>query len=289
MNTRREKVSFLSLGQRIQGLLQLPTEEDAPYPVLIVSHGAGEFKENYIELAEYLGQRGIATLMLDMHGHGESEGPEYCIQMKEWVCDIQAAISLIEQREDLDNHRVAAFGLSSGGTAILEAAVVDPRLKALVTLDATVMDTLPFGVSVLMRGLSALGSLKRLITGNDLRISLISMLNGLKLASDPEINKRLQKDPGKLRAFAGFPLPGASQAFIVNTIKRVDRIKAPTLVIWGEDDELDPISTAHRLHDSLKCVKSLEIVPGNGHVGHLDRNRERVFELTAAWIHKHLG
>nr|WP_281270153.1 alpha/beta hydrolase [Roseimicrobium gellanilyticum] len=288
--TRREKVSFLSMGQRIQALLQLPAEEEeSPHPVLIVSHGAGEFKENYIELAEYLAHRGIATLMLDMHGHGESEGPEYCIQMKEWVSDIKAAINFIEQRVDLDNHRVGAFGLSSGGTAILEAAVVDSRLKALVALDATVMDTLPFGVSVLMRSLSALGSVKRLLTGKHLRISLISMLDGLKLASDPEINKKLQRDPGKLRAFAGFPLPGASQAFIVNTIKRVDRIKAPTLVIWGEDDELDPISTAHRLHDSLKCVKGLEIVAGNGHVGHLDRNRERVFELTANWLRKHLA
>jgi alpha-beta hydrolase superfamily lysophospholipase len=290
VTTRREKVSFLSMGQRIQALLQLPAEEEeAPYPVLIVSHGAGEFKENYIELAEYLAHRGIATLMLDMHGHGESEGPEYCIQMKEWVSDIRAALNFTEQRVDLDNHRVAAFGLSSGGTAILETAVVDSRLKALVALDATVMDTLPFGVSVLMRSLSALGRLKRLLTGKHLRISLISMLDGLKLASDPEINKRLQKDPGKLRAFASFPLPGASQAFIVDTIKRVDRIQAPTLVIWGEDDELDPISTAHRLHDSLKCVKGLEIVPGNGHVGHLDRHRERVFELTANWLRKHLG
>jgi pimeloyl-ACP methyl ester carboxylesterase len=60
-------------------------------------------------------------------------------------------------------------------------------------------------------------------------------------------------------------------------------------VIWGEDDELDPISTAHKLHDTLKCVKGLEIVAGNGHVGHLDHNRERVFELTTAWLHKHLG
>lgn len=289
MNSRREKVSFLSLGEKISGLLQLPHEGDTPYPVLVVSHGVGEFKENYLELAEYLAERGIATLMLDMHGHGESGGAEFCIQMSEWVADLRAALDFIGQRLDLDDQRVAAFGLSSGGTAILEAAMVDPRFKALVTLDATVMDTLPLGVSVLMRTLSGIGWLKRLITGKDLRISLISMLDGLKLASDPEINKRLQKDPGKLRAFAAFPLPGASQAFIVNTVRRVDRIKAPTLVIWGEDDELDPVSTAHRLHNSLKCEKALEIVPGNGHVGHLDRNREQVFQLTADWLHKHLG
>lgn len=289
MNSRREKVNFLSLGERIHGLLQLPAEAEAPYPVLIVSHGAGEFKENYIEMAEYLAGRGIASLMLDMHGHGESGGPAFGIDMRAWVADIQAAIDFIHNRLDLDDSRIGALGLSSGGTAILEAAVVDPRLKALVALDATVMDTLPVSVSLLMRGLSAFGYVKKLVTGSDLKISLISMLDGLKLASDPEINQRLQKDPGKLRAFAAFPLPGAKQAFIVNTIRRVPKIKAATMVLWGEDDELDPISTAHRLYNSLTCTKSLEIVAGNGHVGHLDRNRERVFELTADWLKKHLG
>jgi pimeloyl-ACP methyl ester carboxylesterase len=178
--------------------------------------------------------------------------------------------------------------LSSGGTAILEASLVEPRLKALVTLDATIMDTLPFGISVLMRLLAFLGRIKRRVTGHDLRISLVSMLNGLELASDPEINKRLQKDPGKLQAFMKFPLPGAVQAFIVDTVKRVPQIRIPTLVIWGEDDKLDPISTGHRLHHDLTCVKELAVVPGNGHVGHLDRNREKVFELTSSWLLNHL-
>ncbi len=289
MNSRREKVSFLSLGERIIGFLQLPTEGETPHPVLIVCHGAGEFKENYIELAEHLASRGIASLILDMHGHGESAGPEYCIQMREWVADIQAALDYIGQRPDLDHERVAAFGLSSGGTAILEAAVIDPRLKALVALDATVMNTLPLSASLFMRTLSAVGWIKKLFTGRDLRISLLPMVNQIKLASDPEINARLQKDPGKARAFGRFPLPGGAQAFIVNTIKRVDSITAPTLVIWGEDDELDPTSTARHLHDVLKCEKKLEIVPGNGHMGHIDRNRGRVFELTADWLLRHLA
>jgi alpha-beta hydrolase superfamily lysophospholipase len=256
--------------------------------VLIITHGAGEFKENYYELSEHLVRHGIAALALDMHGHGKSGGRAYQIDMNEWVADIRAACDFIVKNEALDAGRIGAFGLSSGGTAILEAAVVEPRLKALVTLDATIMDTLPFGISVFMRTLAFLGRIKRLVTGHDLKISLVSMLNGLELASDPEINKRLQKDPGKLQAFMKFPLPGAVQAFIVNTVKRVPQIRIPTLVIWGEDDKLDPITTAQRLHNDLTCVKEMVVVPGNGHVGYLDRNREKVFELTSSWLLNHL-
>jgi pimeloyl-ACP methyl ester carboxylesterase len=283
----QESLSFRSLGDDIQATLFTPPGP-GPHPVLIITHGAGEFKENYYELSSHLVKHGIAGLALDMHGHGKSGGRPYQIEMKEWVADIRAACDFIEKHNSLDAGRIGAFGLSSGGTAILEAAVVEPRLKALVTLDATIMDTLPFGISVFMRTLAFLGKIKRSLTGNDLKISLVSMLDGLELASDPEINKRLQKDPGKLQAFMKFPLPGAVQAFIVDTIKRVPQIRIPTLVIWGEDDKLDPISTGQRLHKDLTCVKELVVVPGNGHVGHLDRNREKVFELTSDWLVKHL-
>ncbi len=286
-NSLQEHVSFPSLGDDLRAILTLPPGP-GPHPVLVITHGAGEFKENYLELSEHLAAAGVAGLALDMHGHGESGGKRYQIEMREWVADIRAACDFIGIHPQLDANRIGAFGLSSGGTAILEAAVVEPRLKALVTLDATVMDTLPFGISLLMHTLSFLGRIKRLVTGSDLKISLVSMLDGLELASDPDINKKLQKDPGKLRAFMEFPLPGAAQAFLVNTIKRVPQIRIPTLVIWGEDDKLDPISTAKKLHERLTCEKELVIVPGNGHVGHLDRNRQEVFDLTAKWLVKHL-
>lgn len=286
--SQQEFVSFPSLGDEIHAILTLPSSP-GPHPVLVISHGAGEFKENYIELSEHLAAHGIAALALDMHGHGESGGRPFQIEMREWVADISAACDFIESHTSLDQSRIAAFGLSSGGTAILEAALTEPRLKTLVALDATVMDTLPLGISLFMHTLSFIGRIKRLVTGSDLKISLVSMLDGLELASDPDINRRLQKDPGKLRAFMEFPLPGAAQAFLVNTIKRVPRINIPTLVIWGEDDKLDPISTAQLLHRRLTCEKELVIVPGNGHVGHLDRNRQQVFDLTSDWLEKHLS
>jgi uncharacterized protein len=167
--------------------------------------------------------------------------------------------------------------------------VIDPRLRALVTLDATVMNTLPLSVTITMAAASAFGYLKRLITGGDLHISIVKLLDEVSLASDPAINAKLRVDPGKLKAFKNFPLPGAAQAFFVNTIRRVPAIAVPTLVIWGEDDQLDPVTTAHALHNALTCEKRLEIIAGNGHVGHLDRHRERVFDLTAEWLLKHLA
>src|SRR5438094_78027 len=93
-------------------------------PVLIICHGAGEFKENYFELCELLAGRGVATLAIDMHGHGQSAGERFYVTMRQWVADVQAAIDFLLTHPKIDGKKIGAFGLSSGGTAILEAAVI---------------------------------------------------------------------------------------------------------------------------------------------------------------------
>jgi len=258
-----------------------------PAPVVIVCHGAGEFKENYFELCEVLAARGVAALAIDLRGHGESAGERYCVHIHQWVADIQVAIGFLKTHPKIDGNRIGAFGLSSGGTAILEAALVDPRLKALVTLDATVRNSLPLPMTLFLKLLILIGGIKKRLTNQQWRLPLAKM-GGLHLASDPEINRRITADTKGLAAFMAFPFPGGAEAFFVDTLQRVPRILAPTLVLWGEDDKLDPPRTACLLYAALTCKKALHIIPGNGHVGHLDRHKAKVFALTADWVLQNL-
>jgi pimeloyl-ACP methyl ester carboxylesterase len=207
--------------------------------------------------------------------------------MRQWVADIQAAIDFLLTQPRVDGGRIAAFGLSSGGTAILEAALVEPRLKSLVALDATVRNSLPLPLTLIIKSFVLLGKLTKWITRRDLRVPL-AKLGGFKVASDPEVNRRVQSDPKAVAAFMSFPFPGATEAFFVDTLRRVSGIKAPTLVLWGEDDKIDPPETARLLYEALSCRKQLHIIPGNGHLGHLDRNKAQVFALTGDWVLKTL-
>jgi hypothetical protein len=104
-----------------------------------------------------------------------------------------------------------------------------------------------------------------------------------QVASDPQLNKRIVTNPLALEALMAFPLPGGENAFFVDTITRVSRITVPTLVLWGEDDKVDPPKSGQMLFQALTCKKHIQIIPGNGHVGHLDRHRDKVFKLTADW------
>jgi alpha-beta hydrolase superfamily lysophospholipase len=254
------------------------------FPALIICHGAGEFKENYFDLCEVLAQRGVATLAVDMNGHGESAGERFNVQIRYWVADVQAGLDYLQQHPQIDADCIGAFGLSSGGTAILEAAIVDPRLKFLVALDATVRNSLPVGLTLFLKFLLAIGKVKKWCTKRDLRIPLAKLSGGLPLTSDPEIQRRLESDPRAVAAYMSFPFPGGAEAFFVNTLERVSRIKAPTLVLWGEDDKIDPPETGRLLFEALACEKQLHIIPGNGHAGHLDRHRDKVFALTGDWV-----
>jgi pimeloyl-ACP methyl ester carboxylesterase len=287
MNMSRETVKFTSLGDELCGTLFTPGS-GGPWPTLIVCHGAGEFKENYIEMCEYLGANGIASLALDLHGHGGSKGERFVVRMKEWVADVRAALDFLASHPKTRGGAVGAFGLSSGGTAILEAAMVDDRLKALVALDATVRNSLPFGLAVFLGALVWIGAAKKSLTGKDMRVPL-AKLSKANLASDPEVQTRLLSDPRSIEAFLHFPFPSSREAFFIDTIKNVGSIKAPTMILWGEDDKLDPPETGRLLLAALTCEKQLHIIPGNGHVGHLDRNRQKVFELTAEWALKNLA
>jgi uncharacterized protein len=287
MSMRRTDVSFLSGPDTISGTLFIP-ESDIALPALIICHGALDFKENYFDFCEYLAGKGIASLAIDMHGHGASGGKRFHVNMEYWVKDIRRAIDFLERMPEINGESIGVFGLSSGGTAVLEAALLDNRIHCIITLDGTVRNTLSRAEHLGIKILDAIGRIKRFVTKDDLRVSMVGAFGKVEVASDPQVNQRWKENPRVLEMWSSFPVPGALPSLIVDTIKRVHLIDAPTLVIHGENDKVDPVETAHLLFHTLRCVKQLCIVPNNGHLGHMDRNKHTVMKLTANWALTHL-
>ena len=282
MKARSRTISLVSRSEIVSGILSLPDARE-PSPALIVCHGALDFKENFAELCEYLGARGMATLALDMHGHGASGGKRYHVNMHDWVSDIGTALDHLVALPEIRENGIGAFGFSSGGTAVLEAAALDRRIRCLITLDATVNNTLGLLDTCVVSFLNALGWVKRAVTGEDLRLSLTKAFSKVPATSDPVFNRSWQDDPRVRRMWSSVPFPGFKASFMVDTIRRVHRIQAPVLVIHGENDQVDRPESARMLYESLTCPKGLSIIPGNGHMGHRDLNRAAVFHLTTQW------
>lgn len=275
--------------KNLAGALFIPAESSSdPVPCLIICHGAFEYKENFYEMAAGLCQTGIACVVPDMPGHGSSFGERFHIDIDLWVESIKSAIDFIEQLPDIESRRIGAFGFSSGGTAVLEAALVESRIKALITLDATVRNYLGVWDTLSFKALNHIGKIKKILTGKELRLNLVHLLKTAQVACEPGINQAVTSNPRMIEAYAAFPLPGAAPCAFVDTISRVHSISIPTLVIHGREDQVDSPESAKVLYDALTCEKSLEFISPSGHCGHLDTQKDKVLQLTMQWALNHL-
>ena len=291
---RREDHQFKSLGDTIKCRLFLPDTTNSTsnhlFPVVILCHGAIDYKEHFFELAEFLAQNGYAALAMDMHGHGESEGARYHVRMQQWVPDIIAGLEFLSSDERIDESRVGAIGFSSGGTAILEAAIQQASsngaisLKALVTLDATVKTIITPIETVVFKAISSLGRVKRKLLGSDIQIPLYDLAIKVPASCDPEVNDTFHNDPYFKEGYKAYPLPGAVESLIIDTIKRVNKITIPVCVIHGEEDRVDSPDTAKALYKKLKSKKALHIIPQSGHIGHLDYQKVKIYGIAKSWF-----
>ncbi len=286
---KTEQVQFKSLQDTITGTLFLPgdTNHDSSpqsIPAVLFCHGAIDYKEHFFEFAGYLARHGYASLAIDMHGHGQSEGNRYHVRMDQWVPDVIAATDFLAQHPSVDAKRIGAVGFSSGGSAVLEAAIEQCPLKALVTLDATVRNVInPIEVAF-FKAVSVAGRIKRRLVGRDVKLPLYRAAIKVPAACNPAVNGDFYRDPYFVKGYTAYPLPGALESLVIDTIDRVDQIKIPVCVIHGEEDQVDSPQSAQLLYEKLSGDKALHIIPQSGHIGHLDYQKEKVQCITKAWF-----
>lgn len=134
IGVRSRTVSFRNqAGFRLVADLLVP-EGAGPFPCVVFAHGLNSNRHSPRNrtVARRLVGRGIAALMLDFTGHGDSEGTLGDSTIEQQVQDLGAALDFLESQSELDRGRLGANGASSGGTVALLRAAHDPRLRALV-------------------------------------------------------------------------------------------------------------------------------------------------------------
>jgi len=130
-NMKIDKVSFISEGLRISGVLHLPEKKDPP--CVIASHGllSSKDSEKYIALGEQISKEGMAMLRFDFRGIGESEGRIEDDTISRRIADLGSAIDFIKSHYDLGN-QIGLIGSSLGGFVSLIEASIDKKIKAVV-------------------------------------------------------------------------------------------------------------------------------------------------------------
>jgi dienelactone hydrolase len=150
--TREKFVMDGWLGSRVPGLIAIPKQGAARYPVVVLIDGIGGWKERWWQasswnrgrvLVDSLIAAGFAVAMIDAPASGERTYENGYVSAESFVgkypqlrdLDMQNTvehrrlIDLLATRADIDTTRIGALGLSMGGRAVFYLAAFEPRIK----------------------------------------------------------------------------------------------------------------------------------------------------------------
>lgn len=204
-----------------------PAPGRAPRPSVLVVHGHGDSLESFTNAAERLSAHGHGVLLLDLRGHGGSDGGHTTLGARE-AGDVRVALAHLRTRGQAGTG-LALMGTSMGAVAVLLAAVDQPDVRALVA--EAPYDTYR----------ATVGHHARLLYGLPEWLPLIPLT--IRVAEWR----------------AGFDADAA------DCVAAAARVPAALLLIAGGADTRMPVAVVQRVAAAHRGRTELWVVPGAGH------------------------
>lgn len=98
---------------------------------VVICHGAGANKGNFIDYLSLFHGNGYNALIFDFRAHGDSDGHTSTFGLRE-AADVRAAVDWLKRDRPLHARRVFGIGSSMGAMALVRAAADDPRIEAVI-------------------------------------------------------------------------------------------------------------------------------------------------------------
>lgn len=236
-------------------------------PVVVLVHGLGSRKEDWLPVLEPLGQK-YRLLVPDQIGFGKSEKPLLDYSVQTYVDFLN------EFLRQLKVEKVSLVGESLGGwiSALYAVELADGGhlipIEKLVLVDAaglrqdTPIPNLNPSSLATMRGLMEAVFYDTSWLNEDALRSIFTD----KLAAD---------DAYTVRSFLGNP------TIVTERLDdRIAKIKTPTLVVWGKQDKLLPIAQGERYAAGIAGAKLVRF-DKCGHVPPIEKTDEFVAAVAA--------
>lgn len=205
-----------------------------PKAVVLAAHGFNDHAGSFAELAEALTPRGITLYAHDQRGFGATARRGIWQGHERLVKDLELVTELLHER-----HPEAPFYLvgNSMGAAVVMLALAD---GAPTVVDGSVL------ISPAVWGFEAMPWYQRLALWLGVRLfpslSLPSRMAdhlGIEATDDPEIRRRLARDPLVLRHTRVDTLHGLART-MDRALGAARQLPAPALILYGEKDQIIP-------------------------------------------------
>lgn len=251
-------------------------------PAVLLLHGFVVSADDWIPTIQVLAAAGYHAIAPDALGFGASDKPGGSVYTLRRYADLNAGVLTAFGVE-----RAAVVGHSMGGKHALATTILHPqRVERLVIADSEGFMQLPLfmrkggSLPFLGEAITALSSfpfvvkmqLRAAFANPDRYITPELVARGQKTLSDPAIRRTMVSlsrfyDANDLRGSGLWP--------------RLAEITQPTLIIWGKEDHLFPVSCAAEAQRALPRAR-LEIIPNCGHfpmIEAADRFHQLVLEF----------
>ncbi|HEX9916028.1 MAG TPA: alpha/beta fold hydrolase [Candidatus Bathyarchaeia archaeon] len=154
---RRDLVIDLGDGLKTDAQLTLPVMGDGPFPGVLLIHGSGNMDMDeyippivtgtdeptrpFLQIAEYLSNRGFAVLRYNKRGVGLNGaildmGAWGNITVQDLVQDAEKALAVLRQQPEVDSSSISIIGHSEGTMIAPRIAVKDPTITNIVLMGA---------------------------------------------------------------------------------------------------------------------------------------------------------
>ena len=132
--SERQEIEFACGEDRCAAWLYPAAGGEPTTPLIVMAHGlSGTRRDGLGPFAERFAAAGIAALVFDHRGFGDSGGEPDLFEPWRQLQDWRAAIAHARSLPGIDPERIATFGSSMGGGNALAAAAGDRRIAAAVS------------------------------------------------------------------------------------------------------------------------------------------------------------
>ena len=244
-------------GIKLDATIDMPQGKTGKCPLVIIIHGftGNKEEEHLTAVSHMLNGIGLATLRVDMYGHGQSEGQFRDHTLFKWMNNAMAVIDYALTLDFVTD--LYLCGHSQGGlTVILAAALKHDKIKGLI----------PMSPATMIPDCARKGDLLGIKFDPD-------NLPDEVPTYDEEKNLTLRSNYVRV-------------AQTIHVEEAIDRYKGPVLLVHGDADETVPVQCSV---DAAKRYNNAELVviPGDDHCYHY--HLDQVVEAVRAWMLKQLG
>jgi len=215
--------------------------EGAPRAVVALLHGYADYGARYAHVTDAWAARGIATVSIDLRGHGHAEGVRvFCEHFEEFLDDAKELTRLVGERAP-DVPRIL-FGHSFGGLVATSYVLADPAgWRGLVLSSPFFGLGLPVPAVKLFAGKIA----SRIAP----KLGQPSGLHGRDMTHDPEHVRKYDSDPLIFKNVTPrwFTESASAQT---RALARAGALTLPLYVVAGLADKVASPAEARRFFDA---------------------------------------